>query len=99
MLRPRHGSVAIDCHEPLCVPEEWYDEETIRGDVLAATPRIGNEPGDPAGVGGVFARRALPMALTANSRTIAPPIAAPLLLAASKLGMEMLHLGENDGGA
>jgi DNA repair exonuclease SbcCD nuclease subunit len=40
-LRARYGKqspavwcVAIECDEPLCVPAEWYDEETIRGDVL-----------------------------------------------------------------
>lgn len=34
-----HGSpgiwtVAIECHEPLDVPQEWVDEETIMGDML-----------------------------------------------------------------
>jgi DNA repair protein SbcD/Mre11 len=31
---PAVWSIEIECEEPLCVPAEWYDEETIRGDVL-----------------------------------------------------------------
>ena len=40
-LREKHGhqepgiwTVAIECHAPLDVPQEWVDEETIMGDML-----------------------------------------------------------------
>ncbi len=41
LLREQYGrgtpeiwTVAIECHEPLDVPQEWVDEETIMGDML-----------------------------------------------------------------
>jgi hypothetical protein len=31
---PAAWSVSIDCESPLSVPAEWYDEETVMGDLL-----------------------------------------------------------------
>jgi DNA repair exonuclease SbcCD nuclease subunit len=99
-LRMRYGkqspavwSVAIDCDEPLCVPAEWYDEETIRGDVLRQFREL-EEKGDvdlelaeflPEGHrNGAFAELAK---VTSADR-------GGLLLAAAMLGMDLMSLEE-----
>lgn len=101
-LRAKYGkqspavwSVAIECDEPLCVPSEWYDEETIRGDVLRQFRELeagedislGLEEFMPAGMAaGPLGELAL---VTAADRGV-------LLLAASKLGMDLLGVDENE---
>lgn len=92
---PAAWSVAMHCEEPLCIPAEWYDEETIRGDVLRqfreleSNKDIGLELDAflPAGVAedgvGELAR------ISAGER-------AGLLLAASKLGVDLLGFDEDE---
>jgi DNA repair protein SbcD/Mre11 len=102
ILRQQYGkqspavwSVAIHCDEPLSVPAEWYDEETIRGDVLrqfrelAADAKIALEleeflpDGVAAGPLGELAR-------------VAGAERGALLAAASKLGMDLLYADEDE---
>jgi DNA repair exonuclease SbcCD nuclease subunit len=90
---PATWSVAIHCDEPLCVPEEWYDEETIRGDVLRQF-RLLDEDAD------------LPLALEAflgegvsdeafrDLTHIRLADRRALLVAASKLGVDALCLDD-----
>ena len=100
-LRARYGkqspaiwSVAMECEEPLCVPAEWYDEETIRGDVLRQFRELS-------------ARNDLELALEeflpeghrkGSHAELAKVVAADrgeLLLAASKLSMDLLSVDED----
>jgi DNA repair exonuclease SbcCD nuclease subunit len=99
-LRQRYGkqspavwSVALECDEPLCVPAEWYDEETIRGDVLRqfreleekASIELALEEFLPEGQRkSAFAELAK---VTAADR-------GGVLLAAAKLGMDLMSLEE-----
>lgn len=99
-LRAKYGkhspavwSVAIECDEPLCVPAEWYDEETIRGDVLRqireleakAELELALEEFLPEGHRtGAFAELAK---VSAGDR-------GDLVLAASKLSMDLLSVDE-----
>jgi hypothetical protein len=87
--------VAIQCDEPLYVPAEWYDEETIRGDVLRQFRELETDSkvaleleeflpdGVAAGPLGELAR-------TSNADR------GGLLLAASKLGMDLLYTDEDE---
>ena len=89
-------SVAIECDEPLCVPAEWYDEETIRGDVLRqfreletnAEIALELEEFLPEGVAAGVVRRA--------DRTSSAADRGDLLLAASKLGVDLLGVDEDE---
>jgi DNA repair exonuclease SbcCD nuclease subunit len=101
-LRQRYGkqspavwSVALECDEPLCVPAEWYDEETIRGDVLRqfreldekAEIELALEEFLPEGQRkGAFAELAK---VTSADR-------GGVLLAAGKLGMDLMSLDDED---
>ena len=103
-LRKRYGeaspaswSVSIDCDEPLDVPAEWYDQETIMGDLLRqfreleANPEISLELEEFLSESHREGRFADYAAVRAEERQ-------PLLLAASKLGIELLttHDAGND---
>jgi hypothetical protein len=101
-LRASHGrsspaawSVAINCEEPLCVPAEWYDEETIRGDVL----RQFRELDSHAEIGLVlddFLPEGVATAGLGGLEQVAAGDRGGLLLAASKLGVDLLELDEDD---
>jgi exonuclease SbcD len=92
---PAAWSVALNCDEPLCIPAEWYDEETIRGDVLRqfreleSKSEIGLELADflPEGVAAASWGE-LTHTSTADRGV--------LLLAASKLGVDLLGFDENE---
>ena len=92
---PAAWSVAINCEEPLCVPAEWYDEETIRGDVLRQFREL--ESNDELGL---ELEEFFPEGLAGVSLEELARVSAvdrgPLLLAASKLGMDLLGVDEND---
>jgi hypothetical protein len=94
-----HGSpaiwtVGIECQEPLCIPAEWYDEETIRGDLLRqfremeakSELALALEEFLPVGASSSFAELAH---ATAADRT-------GLLVAASKLSVGLLGLDEDE---
>jgi hypothetical protein len=87
--------VGIECEEPLSVPAEWYDEETIRGDVLRQFRELEekneidlalDEFLPDAHRGGSLAELAL---VSAADREM-------LLIAASKLGMDLLSVDEDE---
>lgn len=92
---PATWSVAIECDEPLCVPAEWYDEETIRGDVLRQFRELENKPEI-----GLELEAFLPEGVAAASYAeLVQATAADrggLLLAASKLGVDLLGLDEDE---
>lgn len=95
-LRKRYGeaspaswSVAIDCDEPLDVPAEWYDQETIMGDLLRQFRELEANPETSLELEEFLAEthREGRFAEYANVRA---EERQPLLLAASKLGIELL---------
>ena len=92
---PALWSVSLECREPLQAPGEWYDEETIRGDLLRQFREFENDataalelesflPEDRST--GVYAELA---EIPSHQR-------AELLLAASKLGMELIAVDDED---
>jgi hypothetical protein len=90
---PATWSVAIHCDEPLCVPEEWFDEETIRGDVLRQFRELEKDGDIPLELEAFLGEGLNPDAyedlthVTAGEREM-------LLVAASKLGVDALGLDE-----
>lgn len=101
-LRRNHGngtypvwSIAITCREHLQVPEEWYDEETIRGDVLRTLRELESDRAILLDLD-YFLPEEFPTGPYADLAAIAAADRDDLLVAASKLGMELLAAAEND---
>jgi DNA repair exonuclease SbcCD nuclease subunit len=92
---PATWSVAIQCDEPLCVPAEWYDEETIRGDVLRQFREL-EKSGDVPLELEAFLGEGLNAELFKDLTYVSAADRGELLLAASKLGVDALGLDEND---
>ncbi|MCC6491627.1 MAG: DNA repair exonuclease [Pirellulales bacterium] len=100
-LRQKHGrgspaawSVAIECDEPLCVPAEWYDEETIRGDVLRQFREL-EAKGEIDLELGEFLPAAHRKGSLAELAKVPAGEREALLTAAAKLGMDLLSVGED----
>lgn len=94
--RPAVWSVAIECEEPLDVPGEWYDEETIMGDMLRQFRELSASPEIPLELEAFLPDecRDGPWASDAEVRD---DQREALLLAASKLGMELLTAHDEPG--
>ncbi|NOY41979.1 MAG: DNA repair exonuclease [Planctomycetes bacterium] len=95
-LRDRHGAespavwtVAIECDAPLEVPAEWYDQETIRGDLLRHFQQLEADDEIRLGLTDFLPEdsRDGPMAELAEVNADDRPA---LLLAASKLGIDLM---------
>jgi exonuclease SbcD len=101
-LRVRYGkqspvawSVELECEEPLCVPAEWYDEETIRGDVL----RQFHELDEKAAIDlelQEFLPEGYRHGTMAELAKVTSADRGTLLLAAAKLGMDLMSLDDED---
>ncbi|MEQ8835894.1 MAG: hypothetical protein RID07_03725, partial [Lacipirellulaceae bacterium] len=101
-LRKRHGddspvvwSVAIECHEEIDVPGEWYDQETIMGDLLRQFRSLRAEPDTDLQLEG-FLPESMREGAVATLAEVEPEDRDKLLLAASKLGIEMLTWDEEE---
>ena len=99
-LRERHGkstpavwSVEIQCDETLQVPAEWYDQETIRGDLLRQFQQLEAEEDIPLGLSDFLPADALDSPL-AELAEVSSEDRPELLLAASKLGID--HMDGDD---
>jgi exonuclease SbcD len=90
---PALWSVALNCDEPLCVPEEWFDEETIRGDVLRQFRELEQQGGIPLELE-AFLPEGVPAWLIADLTDVSAVDRGELLLAASKLGVDMMGFDE-----
>ncbi len=95
-LRERYGkqspaiwTVAITCDEPLEVPADWYDQETIRGDLLRQFQQLENNPDTPLQLAKFLPEdfREDPLAELAE---VDEQDRGVLLLAASKLGIDLM---------
>jgi exonuclease SbcD len=91
---PATWNVAIDCDEPLCIPEEWYDEETIRGDVLRQFRVLENKPEIALDLE-AFLAEGFPAGAFADLAHVTAADRNGLVLAASKLGVDLLHFDED----
>jgi hypothetical protein len=101
-LRAAHGatvggvwSVAVECREPLTVPDEWYDEETIRGDVLRQFRELDRDGSLDLDLA-EFLPESWRTGPYADLATVSAADRGDLLLAASKLGVELLAWDENE---
>lgn len=92
---PAAWSVAIHCDEPLCVPAEWYDEETIRGDVLRQFRELETNAKIPLELEEFLPEGVAAGPLGELARTTAADRSG-LLMAASKLGMDLLYVDEDE---
>jgi len=95
-LRERFGkqspalwTVAIECDEPLEVPADWYDQETIRGDLLRQFQQLENEPDMPLQLTNFLPEDLLEDPL-AELAVVEQQDRGVLLLAASKLGIDLM---------
>ena len=95
-LRDRHGkqtpavwTIGIECNAPLEVPAEWYDQETIRGDLLRQFQQFEADEDMPLGLSEFLPEdsRDGPLAELAEVSSDDRPA---LLLAASKLGIDLM---------
>jgi DNA repair protein SbcD/Mre11 len=100
VLRQRYGkqspavwSIALQCEEPLCVPAEWYDEETIRGDVLRQFRELEAKAEIELELEEFLPDEARKSSLAELAKVSAADRGG-LLLAASKLGMDLLSVEE-----
>jgi len=86
---PAVWTVAIECDEPLEVPADWYDQETIRGDLLRQFQQLENNPETPLQLSDFLPEdfRDDPLAEMA---TVDEEDRGVLLLAASKLGIDLM---------
>jgi DNA repair exonuclease SbcCD nuclease subunit len=101
-LRQRYGkqspavwSVALECDEPLCVPAEWYDEETIRGDVLRQFREL-DEQAEIELALEEFLPEGQRKGAFAELAKVSSADRGGVLLAAAKLGMDLMSLDEED---
>jgi exonuclease SbcD len=90
---PVTWSVAIQCDEPLCVPEEWYDEETIRGDVLRQFRELEKDFDIPLALE-AFLGEGVNAEAFADLTHVSAVDRGGLLVAAGKLGVDALGLDE-----
>ncbi|QDS98928.1 metallophosphoesterase family protein [Adhaeretor mobilis] len=101
-LRKRYGedspviwSVAVECEEEIDVPGEWYDQETIMGDLLRQFRQLRSEPDTDLQLE-EFMPAALREGAVATLAEVKPEDRDTLLLAASKLGIEMLTYDDEE---
>ncbi|MEM8947580.1 MAG: DNA repair exonuclease [Planctomycetota bacterium] len=91
---PGIWTVSIECHEPLDVPQEWIDEETIMGDMLREFRALEADVDIPLRL-----EEFLPEELLATPRAelagVADEDRASLLWAASKMAVDLLD-GEEE---
>ena len=88
-------TVGIECEESLCVPAEWYDEETIRGDVLRQIRELETKAELELAL-----EEFLPEGLRKGSLAELARVSAgdrgELVMAASKLSMDLLSVDEDE---
>lgn len=86
---PSIWTVAIECHSPLDVPQEWIDEETIMGDMLREFQALEADPDIPLRL-----EEFLPEELISTPRADIAKVSdedrAELLWAASKMAVDLL---------
>ena len=92
---PAIWSVDVECDEPLCVPAEWYDEETIRGDVLRQLRELEEDDEIPLDLEEFFPE-GLKRGTLAELAQVGAADRADLLVAASKLGMNLMSLDDDE---
>ncbi len=90
---PATWNVAIECEEPLCIPGEWYDEETIRGDVLRQFRELETHAEIDLELA-AFLPEGVPSGPFSELTATTTADRGGLLLAASKLGVDMLGFDE-----
>lgn len=92
---PAIWTVAIECDEPLCVPEEWYDEETIRGDLLRQFRELQTKTDVSLALDEFLPAEGRTAAI-AELATVSAVDRGNLLVAASKLSIDLLVTDEGD---
>lgn len=91
---PEIWTVAIECHEPLDVPQEWVDEETIMGDMLREFRALEADIDIPLRLE-EFLPEELLSTPSAELAAVAEEDRAELLWSASKMAVDLLD-GEEE---
>ena len=96
LLREQYGqqspelwTVGLECHSPLDVPREWYDEDTIMGDVLREFRKLEENSKTPLHLEG-FLPPELADSAQAELAEVALEERADLLWSASKLAVDTM---------
>jgi hypothetical protein len=76
-------------------PEEWYDEETIRGDVLRQLRELEESDDVPLDLEEFFPQ-SLKGSQLAELARVSSSDRTGLLMAASKLGMDLMSLDDDE---
>lgn len=91
---PEIWTVGIECHEPLDVPQEWVDEETIMGDMLREFRALEADVDIPLRLE-EFLPEELLSTPSAELAAVAEEDRAELLWSASKMAVDLLD-GEEE---
>ncbi len=86
---PTAWTVSIECTAPLEVPADWYDQETIRGDLLRQFQQLENDSEIPLQLSSFLPEDLLEDPL-AELAEVDEADRGGLLLAASKLGIDLM---------
>lgn len=92
---PALWSVALECHEPLQAPGEWYDEETIRGDLLRQLREVEQDKAANLSLEN-FLPEDRREGVYAELAEIPPHERKELLVGAAKLGMELISCADDE---
>jgi hypothetical protein len=91
---PRLWSVDIHCDERIDCPGEWYDQETILGDMLRQFRTLESDEDAPLSLADFLPPR-LREGTLASLAEVAVHERSGLLSAASKLGLELIGMEDN----
>jgi DNA repair exonuclease SbcCD nuclease subunit len=94
---PTAWSVSLDCSSPLSVPAEWFDEETVMGDLLRQFREYQTNEDLPLDLEHFLPEDVRHEPLAAVAHIDSPAERAALLDRAGKLGVDLLSLPLEEG--
>jgi len=94
---PAVWSASIDCHAPLSVPAEWYDQETCLGDFLRQVREFELHDELPLDLSAFLPEDLGEDPLAAIAEVKGPAAREELLCRAAKLGVDLLTLPLEEG--
>lgn len=90
-------SVSLDCRSPLSVPPEWYDEETVLGDLLRQFRHYQTHEAESLHLEQFLPEDVRHESLAAIAEVEGSEPRAALLIRAGKLGVDLLSLPLEEG--
>jgi DNA repair exonuclease SbcCD nuclease subunit len=94
---PVAWSVSIECKSPLSVPAEWFDQETVLGDLLRQVREFESRDDQQLDLWRLLPEEVRKEPLASIARIESAPERAELLSSAAKLGVDLLTLPLEEG--